>query len=153
MHKMAVGSLMVAASYLLVALAEVITGEAPAHWLWLLSFFVIFTLGELYILPTGLGLFATALRNGSEGRAGIKLVDQILQCTDSLERLFDNLLDISRLDAGQVAVTLRTAAPLALTPRDGHRQGSRQAKKHQSEKRTDQDKHGRAPTNLRTKDC
>lgn len=58
-----------------------------------------------------LGLFATALRNGSEGRAGIKLVDQILQCTDSLERLFDNLLDISRLDAGQVAVK-RTIVPL-----------------------------------------
>lgn len=58
-----------------------------------------------------LGLFATALRNGSEGRAGIKLVDQILQCTDSLERLFDNLLDISRLDAGQVAVK-RNIVPL-----------------------------------------
>jgi signal transduction histidine kinase len=58
-----------------------------------------------------LGLFATALRNGSEGRAGIKLVDQILQCTDSLERLFDNLLDISRLDAGQVAVK-RSVVPL-----------------------------------------
>jgi signal transduction histidine kinase/CheY-like chemotaxis protein len=58
-----------------------------------------------------LGLFATALRNGSEGRAGIKLVDQILQCTDSLERLFDNLLDISRLDAGQVEVK-RTIVPL-----------------------------------------
>ena len=58
-----------------------------------------------------LGLFATALRNGSEGRSGIKLVDQILQCTDSLERLFDNLLDISRLDAGQVEVR-RTIVPL-----------------------------------------
>jgi two-component system, sensor histidine kinase len=58
-----------------------------------------------------LGLFATALRNGSEGRSGIKLVDQILQCTDSLERLFDNLLDISRLDAGQVDVK-RTIVPL-----------------------------------------
>ena len=58
-----------------------------------------------------LGLFATALRNGSEGRAGIKLVDQILQCTDSLERLFDNLLDISRLDAGQVEVK-RSIVPL-----------------------------------------
>lgn len=58
-----------------------------------------------------LGLFATALRNGSEGRAGIKLVDQILQCTDSLERLFDNLLDISRLDAGQVSVK-RNIVPL-----------------------------------------
>lgn len=58
-----------------------------------------------------LGLFATALRNGSKGRAGIKLVDQILQCADSLERLFDNLLDISRLDAGQVAVN-RSVVPL-----------------------------------------
>jgi len=51
-----------------------------------------------------LGLFATALRNGSAGRSGIKLVDQILLCTESLEQLFDNLLDISRLDAGQVQV-------------------------------------------------
>jgi len=58
-----------------------------------------------------LGLFATALRNGSEGRSGIKLVDQILQCTDSLERLFDNLLDISRLDAGQIEAK-RTIVPL-----------------------------------------
>jgi hypothetical protein len=58
MHKMAVGSLLVAASYLLVAFAELLTGEAPAHWMWLLSFFVIFTLGELYILPNGLGIFA-----------------------------------------------------------------------------------------------
>lgn len=57
-----------------------------------------------------LGLFATALRNGSEGRAGIKLVDQILLCTESLEQLFDNLLDISRLDAGQVQVK-REAVP------------------------------------------
>jgi CheY-like chemotaxis protein len=31
-------------------------------------------------------------------------VDQILQCTESLEQLFDNLLDISKLDAGQVEV-------------------------------------------------
>ena len=58
MHKMALGSMLVAASYLLVALAEVITGQAPAHWMWLLTFFVIFTLGELYILPNGLGIFA-----------------------------------------------------------------------------------------------
>ena len=58
-----------------------------------------------------LGLFATTLRNGSEGRAGIKLVDQILLCTESLEQLFDNLLDISRLDAGQVEVK-REAVPV-----------------------------------------
>lgn len=51
-----------------------------------------------------LGLFATALRNGSVDEPGRKLIDQILQCTESLEQLFDNLLDISKLDAGQVEV-------------------------------------------------
>jgi two-component system, sensor histidine kinase len=51
-----------------------------------------------------LGLFATALRNGSIDEAGRKLIDQILLCTESLEQLFDNLLDISKLDAGQVEV-------------------------------------------------
>jgi signal transduction histidine kinase/ActR/RegA family two-component response regulator len=51
-----------------------------------------------------LGLFATALRNGTAEEHSRKMVDQILQCTESLEQLFDNLLDISRLDAGQVEV-------------------------------------------------
>ena len=58
MQKMGCGALIVAASYLLVAGAEVVTGDTPAHWLWLLTFFFIFTLGELYILPNGLGIFA-----------------------------------------------------------------------------------------------
>jgi POT family proton-dependent oligopeptide transporter len=35
-----------------------VNGNTPVHWLWLLSFFLIFTLGELYILPNGLGIFA-----------------------------------------------------------------------------------------------
>jgi signal transduction histidine kinase/ActR/RegA family two-component response regulator len=51
-----------------------------------------------------LGLFATALRNGNVAEAERRLIDQILQCTESLEQLFDNLLDISKLDAGQVEV-------------------------------------------------
>lgn len=51
-----------------------------------------------------LGLFANALRNGNVDDAGRKMIDQILQCTESLEQLFDNLLDISKLDAGQVQV-------------------------------------------------
>lgn len=51
-----------------------------------------------------LGLFATALRNGQVDEAARKVIDQILACTESLEQLFDNLLDISRLDAGQVNV-------------------------------------------------
>jgi POT family proton-dependent oligopeptide transporter len=57
-QKMAVGALLVAASYLLVAAAEAFSGAARSHWLWLLSYFFIFTLGELFILPNGLGIFA-----------------------------------------------------------------------------------------------
>jgi POT family proton-dependent oligopeptide transporter len=57
-QKMAVGGLLVAASFLLVAGVEAVTGGGRAHWVWLLSFFVVFTLGELYILPNGLGIFA-----------------------------------------------------------------------------------------------
>jgi signal transduction histidine kinase len=51
-----------------------------------------------------LGLFATALRNGKVDEQGRRMIDQILQATESLEQLFDNLLDISKLDAGQVEV-------------------------------------------------
>jgi len=58
-----------------------------------------------------LGLFATALRNGNVDDAGRKLIDQILQCTESLEQLFDNLLDLSKLDAGQIEVK-REPVPL-----------------------------------------
>lgn len=51
-----------------------------------------------------LGLFATALRNQVKDHQAVQLADQILQCAESLEELFDNLLDISKLDAGQVSV-------------------------------------------------
>ncbi len=51
-----------------------------------------------------LGLFAAALRNGTVDESARRMIDQILQCTESLEQLFDNLLDISKLDAGQVEV-------------------------------------------------
>lgn len=57
-----------------------------------------------------LGLFATALRNASTGRSSQRLIDQILQCTESLEQLFDNVLDISKLDAGQVEVKREVVA-------------------------------------------
>jgi POT family proton-dependent oligopeptide transporter len=58
LQKMAIGALIVGASYLLLALAATLSAAASASWLWLAAFFVIFTLGELYILPNGLGLFA-----------------------------------------------------------------------------------------------
>lgn len=57
-RRMATGALIVASSYLMLAVVSTTTGAARAHWLWLVLFFVILTLGELYILPTGLGLFA-----------------------------------------------------------------------------------------------
>jgi POT family proton-dependent oligopeptide transporter len=58
MRKMAMGALIVGAAYLLLAAVAFGAGEGRASWLWLAAFSVIFTLGELYILPTGLGLFA-----------------------------------------------------------------------------------------------
>ncbi len=58
MQKMAIGALIVAAAYLLLAVASSLNGDGRSHWLWLAAFFLIFTLGELYILPNGLGLFA-----------------------------------------------------------------------------------------------
>jgi proton-dependent oligopeptide transporter, POT family len=58
MRKMALGALIVGAAYLLLACVAVAADLGRAHWIWLVFFFAIFTLGELYILPTGLGLFA-----------------------------------------------------------------------------------------------
>jgi len=58
LQKMAIGALVVAVSYALLAVAAAMAGEGLAHWAWLVGFFLILTLGELYILPTGLGLFA-----------------------------------------------------------------------------------------------
>lgn len=55
-RKMAFGALVVGAAYLMLAALDAM--GSPTHWLWLAAFFVIFTFGELYILPTGLGLFA-----------------------------------------------------------------------------------------------
>ena len=56
MRKMATGAAIVAAAYLLLAFAASLSGTAS--WIWLFAYFVIFTIGELFILPTGLGLFA-----------------------------------------------------------------------------------------------
>jgi proton-dependent oligopeptide transporter, POT family len=55
---MAIGALIVAGGYLLLAIISTLTASHRAHWFWLVLFFVVLTIGELYILPTGLGLFA-----------------------------------------------------------------------------------------------
>jgi POT family proton-dependent oligopeptide transporter len=54
LRKMAFGAFIVAAAYGMLAVAAL---DGAAHWSWLVAFFVIYTAGELYILPTGLGLF------------------------------------------------------------------------------------------------
>jgi POT family proton-dependent oligopeptide transporter len=58
MQKMAIGALIVCAAYLLLAAVAALAGDGRASWLWLALFFGVATLGELYILPNGLGLFA-----------------------------------------------------------------------------------------------
>ena len=58
MRKMVWGALIVTVAYLLLASVSALSAPHQASWLWLVLFFVIFTLGELHILPVGLGLFA-----------------------------------------------------------------------------------------------
>ncbi len=57
-RRMALGALIVASSYGLLAGVAAAAGAQRANGLWLVLYFVIFTVGELHILPTGLGLFA-----------------------------------------------------------------------------------------------
>ena len=58
MRKMATGAIIVALAYSLLAGVAAWTGPGKASWIWLAGFFVVYTWGELHILPTGLGLFA-----------------------------------------------------------------------------------------------
>ncbi|HUB85995.1 MAG TPA: peptide MFS transporter [Rhizomicrobium sp.] len=55
--KMATGGFIVGLSYLMLALIVHFSGDARSNWLWLVLFFLIYTIGELFILPVGLGLF------------------------------------------------------------------------------------------------
>jgi len=57
LQKMATGALIVAGSYALLAIAAAVS-PTGASWWWVVGYFFVLTLGELYILPTGLGLFA-----------------------------------------------------------------------------------------------
>ena len=57
LQKMATGALIVGCAYALLAVAATVS-PTGASWLWVVAYFVVLTLGELYILPTGLGLFA-----------------------------------------------------------------------------------------------
>jgi POT family proton-dependent oligopeptide transporter len=56
--KMALGLFMLAASYLIMAGAAYLAPGGNASWLWLFFFFVVITMGELYLSPIGLALVA-----------------------------------------------------------------------------------------------
>jgi len=52
--KMAMGGFIVGFSYLLLAAIAAWAGVGRANWLWLALYFLIYTIGELFILPVGL---------------------------------------------------------------------------------------------------
>src|SRR5947209_14470483 len=54
--KMALGCLGVTLANLIMAVAALQAGDAKASWLWLFGYFVVITIGELYISPIGLSL-------------------------------------------------------------------------------------------------
>jgi POT family proton-dependent oligopeptide transporter len=57
-QRMATGALIVSASYLFLAALSWNAGTGAVHWQWFALFWVVLTFGELFILPTGIGLFA-----------------------------------------------------------------------------------------------
>jgi POT family proton-dependent oligopeptide transporter len=59
LRRMAVGAFVLALAYALLAIVAHVSDltSSPAHWLWLVLFFIIYTSGELCILPVGLALF------------------------------------------------------------------------------------------------
>jgi POT family proton-dependent oligopeptide transporter len=54
--KLAIGCFLTALAYLVMALAAWNAGVGKASWVWLLVYFVVITVGELYLSPTSLSL-------------------------------------------------------------------------------------------------
>ncbi len=54
--KMAIGCFLASLSYLLLVAAALVSGGLHASWLWLFVYFIILTVGELYLSPTSLSL-------------------------------------------------------------------------------------------------
>ena len=54
--KLAIGCLLNAASWLVMYAAATTVGGGQASWLWLLGFFAVLTVGEIYLSPTSLSL-------------------------------------------------------------------------------------------------
>ena len=54
--KLAIGCFLASLAYLLLVAAALLSGGTQASWLWLFAYFVILTVGELYLSPTSLSL-------------------------------------------------------------------------------------------------
>lgn len=54
--KLAIGCLLTALAYLVMVVAAWSAGAGKASWVWLLAYFVVITIGELYLSPTSLSL-------------------------------------------------------------------------------------------------
>ena len=54
--KLAIGCFLTALAYLVMALAAWNAGAGKVSWVWLLAYFVVITIGELYLSPTSLSL-------------------------------------------------------------------------------------------------
>ncbi|MGC1695889.1 MAG: peptide MFS transporter [Pseudolabrys sp.] len=54
--KMAIGCFLAALAYLLLVAAAFLSSGAQASWLWLFVYFVVLTIGELYLSPTSVSL-------------------------------------------------------------------------------------------------
>jgi proton-dependent oligopeptide transporter, POT family len=54
--KLAIGCLINAIAYLIMVVAAWTAGAGKASWLWLFAYFVVITIGELYLSPTSLSL-------------------------------------------------------------------------------------------------
>jgi POT family proton-dependent oligopeptide transporter len=54
--KLSIGCLLASAAYVILAVAAALTGNGQASWLWLFAYFLVLTVGELYLSPTSLSL-------------------------------------------------------------------------------------------------
>jgi len=69
--KMVIGAIVVGLSYVLCGLAAhfSVLEHVRTSWIWLALYFVVLTVGELFILPVGLGLFGRLAPKGFEATA------------------------------------------------------------------------------------
>lgn len=58
MHKIAIGCLLLALAYVLIAGVSWMSGGAKVSWLWLLAYFAIITTGEIFLSPISLSLYS-----------------------------------------------------------------------------------------------